>query len=178
MTLNQARDADRQDRPQEAADLYEEVIQREPGSRDAMLDLALLYWEATDFGYQASRRLPQAFVDRAGRRFTELLAQARQAFPEDAEIEFWYRYVPWAHLGEPFPVEDCQRLFARDPSNLAPVLYLFAQDSSETYQAEAVGLLRQSKDKGTLGARYVQSVLEGIFTRKYRHQPPFPEIGD
>ena len=176
MTLELARQADREERVEEAASLYEAAIRSDP-SQDALLDLVLLYWQATDFGYRTFRRLPDSFVKRAGERFPQLLAEARRTFPTSTEVEFWGQYIPWAYLAEPFPVEDCERLFARDRTVLVPVLYLFGQSDGRQYQPEAIELLRRSREKGTLGAKYVQGVIEGVLTRKYRHQPPFPEIG-
>lgn len=54
MSLAQAVAADRAGQLVEAADLYEALLSGGEDSLETLLDLAILYWQATDFGTVAA----------------------------------------------------------------------------------------------------------------------------
>src|SRR5688500_14523270 len=83
-----------------AALFYEEVVSTGNASLESILNLAILYWQATDVGMAASKGLSPDFVAKAGRRFPQLLEEARRRFPGSLEVPFWQRYIAWADLGE------------------------------------------------------------------------------
>ncbi len=166
MGLAEAREAERQERVEEAASLYEAALGVGPKPLGVLLDLAVLYWQATDFGYLSQRKLPHDFVARAGRRFIEVLSEAAQVYPDSGEVAFWQRYISWVDLGEPFPIEACATLLERDPATLIPVMVLFGTARGEDYAQEAAELLRRCQAEGTTRGRYVTSVLEGIQKRR------------
>lgn len=168
MSLSDAIAADQAGNLEVAAAAYETALAAGEKSLAAMLNLAMLYWQATDFGLSTARKLTPEFVAHAGRRFPTVLAETQQAFPESTEVEFWKKYIPWADLGEEFPLDECRELLRRDPTTLVPAMYLFAQTKGAMYRTEALELLRQCQLEGTTRARYVASVLEGVLKRASR----------
>jgi hypothetical protein len=170
MSLAEAWAADRQGHIEEAASLYEAALRTGPKPLDALLDLAILYWQATEYGYWVGMKLSRDFVGHAGRRFPEVLSEAAREYPGSTEVEFWQHYIPWADLGEPFPTETCAKLLLRDPAVLTPVMYLVGEGEDERYEQEAEALLQQCKAHGTVRAQYVASVIEGVLKRRRRRQ--------
>lgn len=165
MSLADAIRADREGRLEEAATLYEAALAAGESTLQGFLNLALLYWQATDYGLSTAKGLNPSFVAQAGQRFRELLSEGGKAYPQSTEIRFWLKYIPWADLGQEFPPEECRRLLLDDPSVLTPVLYLFNPSQGEEFRAEAIELLGRCREDGTIRAQYIASVLEGILKR-------------
>lgn len=165
MSLSDAIAADRAGNLDMAAAAYEAALAAGEKSLAGLLNLAMLYWQATDFGLSTARKLDPQFVNHAGRRFPLVLAEAQRAFPESTEVEFWKKYIPWADLGEEFPLDECRELLQRDPTTLVPAMHLFAQTKGVMYRIEALELLRQCQQEGTTRAQYVASVLKGVLKR-------------
>lgn len=165
MSCSDARAADRAGELESAAALYEEALAASDHSLKLFLDLALLYWQSTDPGLAAAKNLGPEFLTRAARRTPELLEEAARAFPGSTAVRFWKRYTGWADLGESLDVEECRQLLDEDPTVLVPAMHVFAASHGQDMQTEADELLRQCREDGTTGARYVASVLEGVMKR-------------
>lgn len=164
MNLQEALAADRAGELELAAAHYEKVLAGEE-SLQVLLNLAILYWQATDVGLAAAKRLGLDFLATAGKRFPELLAQAQRRFPGSTEARFWKRYVAWADLGESLGTEECRQLLREDPATLVPAMHLFATSNGGQAREEAKEVLRQCGEDGTTRARYVASVIEGVMRR-------------
>lgn len=170
MSLEEAVGADRREDLQSAATGYEEVLADGERSLEVLLNLAVLYWQATDIGLASAKKLRPDFIATAGRRLPELLDEARRRFPENTEAHFWQRYIAWADLGEPFGSEECRKLLQQDPATLVPAMHLFASSQGKEARAEVSQLLRWCEDDGTARARYVASVIHGVMKRSgHRH---------
>ena len=144
-----------------AAKLYEAAIAKGESSLDAFLNLALLYWQSTDPGMAASKRLTAAFMNTASRRMTELLEEAERRHPSSTAVKFWKRYIAWTDLGGPAPEKSfCRGLLREAPTVLVPAMYLFSASDGLEAKVEATELLQQARADGTTGARYVSSFLE------------------
>lgn len=168
MKLLEAIAADRRGELQSAAARYEEVLATGEPSLEVLLNLAILYWQATDAGMAAAKKLSPGFLATAGRRFPELLAEAERRFPTSTEPHFWRRYIAWADLGEPFGGDECRDLRREDPAALVPAMHLFAASQGSEAEAEALELLRRCKEDGTTRAHYVASVIQGVLKRTGR----------
>src|SRR5690606_35582342 len=92
-SLAEALVADRSGEIESAAVAYENVLAAGDRSQHVLLNLALLYWQATDPGLAADKRLGHDFFSRAGRCFPELLDEAEQRFPNSTAARFWRRYI-------------------------------------------------------------------------------------
>jgi hypothetical protein len=165
MSLVEALSADRAGEIQSAAAQYEEVLAAGDSSLRVLLNLALLYWQATDVGLAAETKLGPEFLATASRRFPQLLEEARRRFPESTEARFWKQYIAWADLGEDLDSDYCRQLLREDPATLIPAMHLFATSQGNEAQAEVHELLGQCRDDGTTRARYIASVLEGVMKR-------------
>lgn len=168
MTLEQARDADRRERYEEAADLYEAVIAAGDRSSDVLLDLAGVYWEATDPGIAAARHTSAELMSRAGSRLRSILEEAVRLYSDNDEVCFWKKYIEWADLGEPLTREECLEMLRRSPDSLAPVLFLLSDDDIEPYAEQAQHLLELARARGTARDRYARLLLEGYLKRARR----------
>jgi len=162
MSDDEALEADRAGDMERAAKLYEETISAGDASLQTYLNLALLYWRATDPGLAAAKHFTD-FFHLAGRRFTALLKDAELRFPSSTAVRFWLLYIPWADLGEPLDPERCRRLLREDPKELIPAMYLFNDSEGKEAREEAATLLHQARAAGTTGAGYVVSFLESAF---------------
>lgn len=134
------------------------------------MNLALLYWQATDPGMAAGKKLAPEFFAKAGSRLPKLLDEAKRRFPASTEARFWAKYIAWADLGEPLDTDECRRLLREDPTTLIPAMRLFATSQGKEAEAEAHELLRRCREDGTTGARYVVSVLEAVMKRAGRRR--------
>jgi hypothetical protein len=161
----EARAADRAGHLIAGAELYEQAIAAGDHSLEVLMDLALLYWCATDPGLSAAEHFDAEFINRASRRRAQLLDEASIMFPASTAVRFWKQYIAWADLGEPFDIGECRRLLRECPSVLDPALYVFMASNGQEARAEASELLRRSREAGTTGARYVVSVLNSTFSR-------------
>ena len=169
MSLADARMADRAGEIECAAAQYEEVLAAGDHSLEVLLNLALLYWQATDPGLAAAKNIGPDFLTKAGRRTPELLEEATRLHPGSTAVQFWKQYIAWADLGEPLDVDECKRLLREAPAVLVPVMHVFAASQGRDMKREAHALLEQCRDDGTTGARYVASVIEGVMKRSGHH---------
>jgi hypothetical protein len=165
MSFADALAADRAGEIELAAARYEEALAAGDRSLPVLLNLALLYWQATDPGLSAAKRFTTNFLAIAGHRIPELLEEAIKRFPSSTSVRFWQRYIAWADLGEALDKETCRALLREDPTVLVPAMYLFSASQGAEGRAEAAALLHQARSEGTTGARYVVSVLEAAMKR-------------
>lgn len=165
MSLSLAVMADSEGRMQDAAQAYEDVLRSDPTDLDATINLAVLYWQATDYGMSASRQLPVEFVALAGRRLRELLGQASQRFGGRPEVTFWTKYIAWSDFGEETPLDECRNLLRDHPQYLEPAMLLFAQSAGSEAQEEAMELLAKCSVQ-TTRCRYIASVINGVLKRQ------------
>lgn len=168
MNVSEAVAADRSGHLEEAANLYERAVGAGNASLETLLNLAVLYWQVTDYGISTALGLRKEFIDTAGRRFPEILARAEHEHPASGEVKFWRRYIRWADLGESLTSEDCASFMEREPSVLTPAMHIYAQSGGAEAEASAMELLRRCKDDGTTRARYVYSVIDGVRRRRSR----------
>ena len=145
-----------------AAAGYEAALAAGDATLELLVDLAVLYWQATDPGLAAAARLDRAWLARAAERFPALLAEAARRFPARSEPRFWQQYIAWADLGEPFDRAACRGLLDEDPSTLVPALYLFAASRGAEAADQAAALLAACRAEGTTRARYVAQVIESV----------------
>lgn len=165
MSLEEAIGMDRLGRVEDAVALYEAALSEPVRPLDLYLNLAILYWQVTDYGYWTAKGLTPEFVARAGQRFGEVLTQAEAEYPESTEVRFWRKYIAWADLGEPLAVDECVDMLRRNASELIPVMYLFASSQGSEFAHEAEILLRECRMEGTTRAQYICSVIEGVLKR-------------
>lgn len=168
MTLESALSVDRSGRYMLAASLYESLAAGGTADLETLLNLAVLYWRATDFGIAAGQRLPPEFFHMAALRCRELLAEAERRFPESTAPRFWRKYIDWADLDAPFERTECLELLREDPGNPLPALYLFSDSLGEEFEAEARELLRRCRADVTIRNGYVASVIETFLRRRAR----------
>ncbi|WP_050726527.1 hypothetical protein [Vulgatibacter incomptus] len=168
MTFQDALIADRAGDLQLAASRYEELISQEEAPFAVLMNLAVLYWQATDPGMVGAKSLTPNFSATASRRIPELLTEAERRFSGRSEPRFWRRYIDWADLGDPFCVDECFEFLLEDPESLVPAMHIFAFSRGKDAESEAIELLQQCRDDMTTRSRYIASVIEGVLRRSAR----------
>ncbi len=165
MSIKDAIEADRSGDFEAAAELYERIIQSGASSFRVLVDLAILYWQATDPGVAAGHGLSAEFMNRAAIRKERLLDEAIRSFPNCNEAQFWKRYIAWADMGEPLSIKECEGLLRDDRAGIVPAMFIFMASGCDRMIPAARQLLRQSRREGTAKARYVASVIEASARR-------------
>ena len=152
---------DAEERPREAAAAYEVAIEVADSDLETYLNLAVLYWVATDFGYAGYHKLENAFVERAGRRDHEILDEGERRFGSNNEIDFWRYYFDYVSLGEAARPGHCKTLAERGPS-LVPYFHLFELADGRRHRDEAKELLALFDPPETERGRYIYSMLPAL----------------
>ncbi len=134
----------------------------EPLPIEKLIDLIVLYWQATDYGISSSAGLTADFVARAGRRVAELLLRAEQQFPRSPQVAFWKKYIAWTDTGGNLDTEECRELLRKYPDYKEPAMYVFSTSRGRECLAEALELHERVRDTDTFRARYVTSVIEAV----------------
>jgi hypothetical protein len=166
--LAEATVADREGRVEDAAVLYEEALAGGPIPLDATLDLAVLYWCATDYGFILSHRLPVEFLPRAQMRHREVLAEAARLFPGRVEVEFWRRYVAYVDRGEALVVEEARRWRRAHPQYLEPAAFVYLASQGTDAAEDARALVVRAREDPTTRKRYLASVVDAVNARNAR----------
>jgi hypothetical protein len=149
---------DAEDKPIEAVKAYEEAI-KEPGADlDIYLNLAVLYFVCTDFGYAAHHHLPDELFDKAWERMISLLDEAESRFDKNDEVDFWRRYFRYIGLGNDESVMEREPL--KSSTSLIPYFYLFKSGNGDEYRSEAEKLYELVADETSAKKRYIKSILE------------------
>lgn len=165
-SLELARLLDAADDLEPAAKAYEEAIRLEDADLPAYLDLAILYFVCSDFGYASSHRLSSDFETSTWNGIFSTLDRAEERFGTCGEIAFWRRYCRWILLSEDWMSESDIRELTSNGESLVPYFYLvgsFAKLGStdrQQYQSRAKLLYDQVKDGKTARSRYILRVLE------------------
>jgi hypothetical protein len=145
---------------EKAARTYEEAIRMPDITLDAFINLACIYWESTDFGFNAAMSLEAEFVKIAGTRMWEVLDQAENKYIAYPEITFWRMYFKFTTLGEPPFVEKCLELVEQPNSTLVPYFHIYDQTKDKAYLPKARLLYQQVSDMKTTKNRYIIGILE------------------
>jgi hypothetical protein len=158
------------DSPVSTALAYEEVLEKDPSNRDALVNLVGLYFSVLDYGYASAHCLSQDFVERSDERLRRLVDFGLGIAPEDTEFDFWKRYYAVRVLGEGwgklFP--EGYEAVVVNGSSLVPYLALFLSFHGEKYEAQLHRLLAEVSAGKTQRERELKSVAESALRMGYR----------
>lgn len=144
--------------PVEAVWAYEVAINDPDVEIEMYLNLAVLYFECVDFGYAAHHRLSEDLVSGAWDRAFQILAEAKERFGNQTELEFWQLYFSFIYAeGEPIDMA-CKEL-AQKGDSLVPYMYLFTSSGKKRWLEEVKKLLELVEDGTTERKRYIKSVI-------------------
>lgn len=157
--LDKAIKLDIQQKIVEAAGMYEEVLKEGNVPLDAYLNLACLYWESTDYGFNTGNHLPLGFIGKASDRMNQVLEEAKNAYSNMPEIEFWKLYFDFTTLGEDAFPEKALGLAQRPNASLVPYFHVYDQTKREEYKPYIRQLLEHCKKSLTTKNRYIISLI-------------------
>jgi hypothetical protein len=167
--LDEALKLDVDQKIESAAKYYELAIQSDDPPIECYVNLAVLYWESTDFGFNTGHNLSPEFVHKAGDRYPLILNDAIIRFRDHNEVIFWQYYSAWISLGgRPF-VKECLELVKDNDAMLTPYFYLYMQSGNPSYLPVIRNLAQVTKKLLTTKNRYIWSVLESSLKR-YGHE--------
>src|SRR6185312_8973517 len=158
MSVREALKAESEGRIELAAGLYESCLQAEGLPAEYLVNLIVLYWQATDPGIAAAHQF-DAFMTRAAERMRSLFAFAAQTFPASPEVAFWKKYIDWCDFGGLFAPEECRALLAEHPEYREPVAFLYMTSRHREHVDEALDLFLECSAKETIRAQYVASLV-------------------
>jgi hypothetical protein len=159
-TLENAVKLDIDQQIEAASEAYELILTTVNPELKAYINLACLYWEVTDYGFNSGHHLPLTFVQKAGERMYVVLDMAKQEFGNDPEVEFWRLYFNFITLGdEPFP-EIALKLTEKKEGFLVPYFHIYDQTKDPKYLPQVKELLAISRQELTTKNRYILSILE------------------
>lgn len=154
-----AKQFDAQDLLIKASEAYEGLIATGKADIDIYVDLAVLYFVCTDYGYSTYHALPRWFIEKSWKRAHEVLNEATIVFGNEPEFLFWHKYFDFVVLGDsPFD-DECQQWVARS-NTLVPYFYLFSVVDTDKYKEQATKLFELVKYGHTAKERYIKSILE------------------
>ena len=148
-----------------AASKYESVLTDPDAPIEAFINLAFIYWESTDYGFNAAHHLSPEFIQRAAHRYRQILAEARGRFGDNPEISFWEKYFDYVSLGEPPFVDDCYTWLRQGNAPEAIYVHLFAELRDPRHIPHLYSLLRQSENMPTTKNRYIAGVIQALLKR-------------
>ena len=158
-----ALEVDAREQPVEAAWAYEIAIHSTEARVDVFLNLALLYFQCVDYGYQVRHQLREEFVSGCWARSFQVLHMAERLFGNQTEVHFLRAYFSSIYSGEKGIEDLCERLAKRNDS-LLPAAHLFLAGKTQHREA-AQELLQSVKDGSTERQRYIKSVIEAALNR-------------
>ncbi|WOB26886.1 MULTISPECIES: hypothetical protein [Xanthomonas] len=162
MTLNEVMEFERANEVVKAADSYEIILKECSGNLNAYINLLVLYWQSTDYGFSSSNGLSPDFVRVAGNRLAEMLNGSLSNFYDEPEFQFWAKYIAWAELGEKFDIEECYGLMRRKLRYYEPAMFIYASTAGKQAVSEVAELLALVQSQQTIRDRYINSVVMGI----------------
>lgn len=165
MNLNDAISLDRQGDLKGASLAYEDVLKEDPGQYVALVNLIVMYWQMTDFGFLSGNNISPDFVHHASKRLRYIINHDSNPIFNPDYI-FWKKYIAWADLGAEFDLEECRRLLRIEPDYLEPAMFIFSVSGGRECEVEARILLKRCVAEGTVRAKYVESVLRGTMQRR------------
>lgn len=168
MNFIDALEADRSNKIEWAAAAYEETLLGEKADISAAINLLVLYWQTTDYGFSTSLNLPKSFIVKAGNRLPELITEIKDKFGEVTEVEFWEKYIRWADLGEEFDVRECKNMLEKSPKYLEPAMFIYSSSGGQKLVGTAEIILTACRLDGTVRAKYVASVIDATKKHKSR----------
>jgi hypothetical protein len=157
MTLiDTALEFDALDLPVQAANAYEEAIGSEQADLSAYMNLAVLYFESTDPGYAAAKKLDPEFTARASAGMYRVLRLATRRFGSYPEAAFWNIYFNWFSKYDDPNFDEARELAKKTP---IAYLHLLGAPDGKRYLKQARGLLENVKKRRTVRERYIDSVV-------------------
>lgn len=166
MKLSDAIEAEQAERFEEAARLYEALIRQEHPPLEGFVNLLVLYWQVTEYGFWVDSDLELGFVKYAAERLSEMLKSEAGQLSDNPQVDFWVKYIRWADYGGALEVGECRKLLREHPEYLEPAMFVFSTTQGADCEKEAVELLKACREINTCRTRYVASVIESTIARK------------
>ena len=149
---------DADDRPVQAITSYESAIASSEADVEGYINLAMLYFECVDGGFQYYHQMSDEYVAGALGRAHATLDRAEERFGRHPEVEFWRHYFAQIYGAGPSFYELAAELCESGVS-LVPYLYAVVGPGGEQYVPGAKELLNAVSKGLTTKERYIRSLM-------------------
>jgi hypothetical protein len=141
------------------AAFYYELAIAEERTADAFIDLAVFYFQFTDFGINSASRLPLDFIHTAFARYHVVIDRGIATFPLNNEMRFWKAYFHHRTVYDDWSEADVLKFLNDDNSNLVPFFHLYLFDP-EKYSEQRDALLKDCGSRLTSKNRWILSLID------------------
>lgn len=141
-----------------ASELYERSIEIENFS-DAYINLAVLYFQFTDVGINATSHLPLKFIKKSFSRYEEVINEGINKFPNNSEMKFWKKYFNYRAIGDSLSAGEVLDIMKEDESNVIPYFFLYLTEP-EKYKNQKAVLINQCHQLLTSKNKWILSIIE------------------
>jgi len=144
---------------------YEELLSSGEVSVEALIALALVYWETADSGIAAAQGISRDVEHHARRRLEEVLGEAVRRDPTSCEAKLWTMYCRFIMYDEPragidasldSPGRQCEGAFA--------TMWRVGPTARSKVPA-AQAILANPDIRKTSKGRYIASIIPAALTR-------------
>jgi hypothetical protein len=141
-----------------ASELYEMSLER-ADIADAYINLAVLYFQFTDFGINAASGLRTEFIQKAFNSYDKVIERGIAKFPDNGEMRFWKKYFRFSSLGDELEEEEVLSILRSSNSSLVPYFFLYLL-APEKYKVERDALCNQCHQLLTSKNMWILSLIE------------------
>ena len=169
MSIEKALIAEKQNKIELAAQIYENIIKQENyPSIDCFINLLIIYFIANDPAERKNYELNMDFTNFGNSRTPVLLSIAKHLYPASQELLFWENYIHFI-LDNDSACKEIDKKFSEQHETLIPFFY-FYEPKHSVFLKEAELLRAEVKDGNTCKERYIKSVLDASWKRRLFYQ--------
>lgn len=141
-----------------AASYYERSIEKE-GFPDSFINLAVLYFQFTDYGINASSGLSLEFIHKAFDSYRLIIDYGISKYPSNSEMKFWKEYFRHRTIYDDLTEQDVLAILRDGDFSIVPYFFLYLL-KPDNYQAERQKLIQSCHKLLTSKNRWILSLIE------------------
>ena len=145
-----------------ASKVYESAVCNKTTFWPAFVNLMVLYWQITDYGFWTDNNISKVFLKKAQERLEDLLEQAKGS--TESIARFWANYIEWVDVGQEFPSKLAKDEFIDGYQNDSLVYHLATEKNQDLMEKTRKALKELRLDNSTRG-RYLVSVMESHLSK-------------
>lgn len=143
-----------------AVQLYEKSVKEEGMPLDAVINLAFLYWQFSDYAFNTNNKIPKEYVQIGADLYSEVLDKGLVKYPDVAELHFWKKYILHRMIFDDLTEKEVKEIIDNyNNTSLVPYFFLYLTDE-EKYNKERGQLLEYCNKRRTAKNLYIIALLE------------------
>ncbi len=142
-----------------SAAYYYELAVSEDTNADAFVDLALLYFQFTDYGMNASSGLSLDFIHTAFERYPLIIEKGLINYPSNTEMIFWEAYFRHRTIYDDLTSNDVLKILNTGEPSVVPYFFLWILEPKK-YEVQREKLLKICNISLTSKNRWILSLID------------------